>query len=78
MLAGIEQGYFPKEMADRRLQVPALLGGGTRGHRSGVNRFTAHDPADARVLVISPEIEDAREAVAEVRGTAMRSRPTTR
>jgi methylmalonyl-CoA mutase N-terminal domain/subunit len=67
MLAGIEQGYFQKEIADAAFRYQQLL---ERGRKVivGQNRFrpTVQDPPD--VLLIGPEIEERQcKAVAEVR-----------
>jgi methylmalonyl-CoA mutase N-terminal domain/subunit len=67
MLAGIEQGYFQKEIADAAFRYQQLL---ERGRKVivGQNRFrpTVQDPPDA--LLIGAEIEERQcKAVAEVR-----------
>jgi len=67
MLAGIEDGYFQREIADAAFRYQQLL---ERQKKVivGVNRFTrtAQDPPE--VLVIGPEIEERqKKAVAEVR-----------
>jgi methylmalonyl-CoA mutase, N-terminal domain len=67
MLAGIEQGYFQKEMADAAYKYQQLL---ERDKKVivGVNRFTRTIQQMPDVLVISPEIEERqKKAVAEVR-----------
>ena len=67
MLAGIERGYFQKEMADAAYRYQQLLEQGKKV-MVGVNRFTktVQEPPD--ILVISPEIEERqKKAVAEVR-----------
>jgi methylmalonyl-CoA mutase N-terminal domain/subunit len=67
MLAGIEQGYFQKEIADAAFAYQRLL---ERGRKVivGVNRFTRTVQDPPEVLEIGPEVEERqRKAVAEVR-----------
>ena len=67
MLAGIERGYFQKEMADAAYRYQQLLEQGKKV-MVGVNRFTktVQEPPD--ILLISPEIEERqKKSVAEVR-----------
>jgi methylmalonyl-CoA mutase N-terminal domain/subunit len=67
MLAGIERGYFQKEMADAAFHYQRLLEQGKKVIVS-VNRFTRTSQAMPQVLVIGPEIEERqKKAVAEVR-----------
>ena len=67
MLAGIEEGYFQKEMADAAYRYQQLLEQGKKV-MVGVNRFTktVQEPPD--ILLISHEIEERqKKSVAEVR-----------
>jgi methylmalonyl-CoA mutase N-terminal domain/subunit len=67
MLAGIEQGYFQKEIADAAFRYQQLL---ERGRKVivGVNRFTRTVQEPPEVLLIGAEIEERqKKAVAEVR-----------
>jgi methylmalonyl-CoA mutase, N-terminal domain len=67
MLAGIEAGYFQKEIADAAFHYQQLL---ERGRKVivGVNRFAHSVQQPPEVLVIGPEIEERqKKAVAEVR-----------
>ena len=67
MLAGIEEGYFQREMADAAYRYQQLLEQGKKV-MVGVNRFTktVQEPPD--ILLISPEIEERqKKSVAEVR-----------
>ena len=67
MLAGIERGYFQKEMADAAFHYQQLLEQDKKVIVS-VNRFTRTSQAMPDVLLIGPEIEERqRKAVAEVR-----------
>ena len=67
MLAGIEDGYFQKEMADAAFHYQELLERGEKVIVS-VNRFTRTTQAMPPVLLIGPEIEERqKKAVAEVR-----------
>jgi methylmalonyl-CoA mutase N-terminal domain/subunit len=67
MLAGIERGYFQKEMADAAFHYQQLLERGEKVIVS-VNRFTRTKQAMPPVLLIGPEIEERqKKAVAEVR-----------
>ena len=67
MLAGIEQGFFQKEMADAAYLYQQLLEK-KRKVIVGVNRFTRTVQQMPDVLVISPEIEERqKKSVAEVR-----------
>ena len=67
MLAGIERGYFQKEMADAAFHYQKLLERGEKVIVS-VNRFTRTKQAMPPVLLIGPEIEERqKKAVAEVR-----------
>jgi methylmalonyl-CoA mutase N-terminal domain/subunit len=67
MLAGIEQGYFQKEIADAAFRYQQLLEQ-KRKVIVGVNRFTRTVQRTPEVLVITPEIEERqKKAVAEVR-----------
>jgi methylmalonyl-CoA mutase, N-terminal domain len=67
MLAGIERGYFQKEMADAAFHYQELLEGGKKVIVS-VNRFTRTTQAMPQVLLIGPEIEERqKKTVAEVR-----------
>jgi methylmalonyl-CoA mutase, N-terminal domain len=67
MLAGIEQGYFQKEMADAAFHYQKLLEKGKKVI-VGVNRFTKTVQNMPDVLIIGPEIEERqKKAVAEVR-----------
>jgi len=67
MLAGIERGYFQKEMADAAFHYQRLLEQDKKVIVS-VNRFTRTSQAMPQVLVIGPEIEERqKKAVAEVR-----------
>ena len=67
MLAGIEEGYFQKEIADAAFNYQQLF---ERGRKVvvGVNRFTKTVQDLPQVLIIDPEIEERQQkAVAEVR-----------
>jgi methylmalonyl-CoA mutase N-terminal domain/subunit len=67
MLAGIEEGYFQKEIADASFHYQQLL---ERGKKVivGVNRFERTRQAMPEVLVMDHEIEERqKKAVAEVR-----------
>jgi methylmalonyl-CoA mutase, N-terminal domain len=67
MLAGIEQGYFQKEMADAAFRYQQLLEKG-RKVMVGVNRFTNTVQREPEILLIGEEIEERqKKAVAEVR-----------
>jgi methylmalonyl-CoA mutase N-terminal domain/subunit len=67
MLAGIETGYFQKEIADSAFHYQQLLEQGKKVI-VGVNRFTSTVQDMPEVLLIGPEIEERqRKAVAEVR-----------
>jgi methylmalonyl-CoA mutase, N-terminal domain len=67
MLAGIEAGYFQKEMADAAFRYQQLLEQG-RKVIVGINRFNRTVQDIPEVLVIDPEIEERqKKAVAEVR-----------
>ncbi|HEY7875780.1 MAG TPA: methylmalonyl-CoA mutase family protein [Actinomycetota bacterium] len=67
MLAGIEQGFFQKEMADAAYKYQQLLEKDKKVI-VGVNRFTRTIQQMPEVLVISPEIEERQnKAVAQVR-----------
>jgi isobutyryl-CoA mutase large subunit len=67
MLAGIERGYFQKEMADAAFHYQELLERGEKVIVS-VNRFTRTTQAMPQVLLIGPEIEERqKKTVAEVR-----------
>jgi methylmalonyl-CoA mutase N-terminal domain/subunit len=67
MLAGIEEGFFQKEIADAAFHYQLLL---ERGRKVivGVNRFTRSVQEPPQVLMIGPETEERqKKAVAEVR-----------
>jgi methylmalonyl-CoA mutase, N-terminal domain len=67
MLAGIERGYFQKEMADAAFHYQKLLERGEKVIVS-VNRFTRTTQAMPQMLLIGPEIEERqKKTVAEVR-----------
>jgi methylmalonyl-CoA mutase N-terminal domain/subunit len=67
MLAGIEQGYFQKEMADAAFRYQQLLEKG-RKVMVGVNRFANTVQREPEILLIGEEIEERqKKAVAEVR-----------
>jgi methylmalonyl-CoA mutase N-terminal domain/subunit len=67
MLAGIERGYFQKEMADAAFHYQKLLERGEKVIVS-VNRFTRTSQAMPQILLIGPEIEERqKKTVAEVR-----------
>ena len=67
MLAGIEEGYFQKEMADAAFHYQQLLEQGKKV-MVGVNRFTKTKQPPPKVLTIGPEIEERQNKnVAEVR-----------
>jgi isobutyryl-CoA mutase large subunit len=67
MLAGIEQGYFQKEIADAAFRYQQLLEQ-KRKVMVGVNRFTRSVQAEPEVLSIGIETEERqKKAVAEVR-----------
>jgi methylmalonyl-CoA mutase N-terminal domain/subunit len=67
MLAGIERGFFQKEIADAAFAYQQLLEC-RRKVIVGVNRFTRTMQKPPEVLVIGPETEERqRKAVAEVR-----------
>ncbi len=67
MLAGIEDGYFQKEIADAAFKYQQLL---ERDRKVivGINRFTKSSQAMPEILLIGPEIEERqKKTVAEVR-----------
>ena len=67
MLAGIERGYFQKEMADAAFHYQQLL---EKGEKVivGVNRFTRTVQDPPPLLLIGPETEERqKKAIAEVR-----------
>ena len=67
MLAGIEEGYFQKEIAHAAFHYQQLFEQ-ARKLVVGVNRFTKTVQDFPEVLVIDPEIEERQQkAVAEVR-----------
>ncbi len=67
MLAGIERGFFQKEMADAAFHYQKLLERGEKVIVS-VNRFTRTSQAMPQILLIGPEIEERqKKTVAEVR-----------
>jgi methylmalonyl-CoA mutase N-terminal domain/subunit len=67
MLAGIEDGYFQKEIADAAFRYQQLLEQ-NRKVMVGVNRFTRSVQRAPEILLIGPEIEERqKKAVAEVR-----------
>ncbi|MDQ3955908.1 MAG: methylmalonyl-CoA mutase family protein [Actinomycetota bacterium] len=67
MLAGIEAGYFQKEMADAAFRYQQLLEQGKKVI-VGINRFNRTVQDIPEVLVIDPQIEERqKKAVAEVR-----------
>lgn len=67
MLAGIEQGYFQKEMADAAFTYQKLLEKNEKV-MVGINRFTRTLQAMPEVLLIGPEIEERqKKSIAEVR-----------
>jgi methylmalonyl-CoA mutase, N-terminal domain len=67
MLAGIEEGYFQKEIADASFRYQKLLEQG-RKVIVGVNRFTSSVQPAPEILLIGPEIEERqKKALAEVR-----------
>ena len=67
MLAGIEEGYFQKEMADAAFRYQQLLEQGKKV-MVGVNRFTKTKQPPPTVLTIGPEIEERQNKnLAEVR-----------
>jgi methylmalonyl-CoA mutase, N-terminal domain len=67
MLAGIEEGFFQKEIADAAYLYQQLLEKG-RKVIVGVNRFTSSVQPAPEILLIGPEIEERlKKAVAEVR-----------
>ena len=67
MLAGIEEGYFQKEIADAAFHYQRLLEQ-DRKVIVGVNRFTKTRQAMPDVLLIGPETEERqKKRVAEVR-----------
>jgi methylmalonyl-CoA mutase N-terminal domain/subunit len=67
MLAGIEAGFFQKEIADAAFAYQRLLER-QRKVIIGVNRFTRTSQKPPDVLVVGPETEERqRKAVAEVR-----------
>ena len=67
MLAGIEEGYFQKEMADAAFRYQQLLEQ-KKKVTVGVNRFTRTVQEMPQVLVIGPDIEERqKKGVAEVR-----------
>jgi methylmalonyl-CoA mutase, N-terminal domain len=67
MLAGIEDGYFQKEIADAAFRYQKLLEQGKKV-MVGVNRFTRSVQRSPEILLIGPEIEERqKKAVAEVR-----------
>jgi methylmalonyl-CoA mutase N-terminal domain/subunit len=74
MLAGIERGFFQKEMADAAFHYQKLLERGEKVIVS-VNRFTRTKQAMPPVLLIGPEIEERqKKAVAEVRANRDQAR----
>ncbi|MGH2746715.1 MAG: acyl-CoA mutase large subunit family protein [Actinomycetota bacterium] len=67
MLAGIEEGYFQKEIADAAFRYQQLLEQGKKVIVS-VNRFTGTVQPDPKMLEIGPEIEELqKKTLAEVR-----------
>ena len=67
MLAGIEQGYFQKEIADAAFIYQRLLEE-RKKVMVGVNRFTRTVQESPKLLLIGPEIEERQtKTVAEVR-----------
>ncbi|MBA3349985.1 MAG: methylmalonyl-CoA mutase [Actinobacteria bacterium] len=67
MLAGIEDAYFQKEIADAAFRYQQLLEAG-RKVIVGVNRFTGTVQQMPELLIIGPDIEEEQtKAVAEVR-----------
>jgi methylmalonyl-CoA mutase N-terminal domain/subunit len=67
MLAGIEDGYFQREIADAAFHYQQLLEQGKKVI-VGVNRFTRTMQDPPEVLVIPAEVEERqKKAVAEVR-----------
>jgi methylmalonyl-CoA mutase N-terminal domain/subunit len=67
MLAGIEEGFFQKEMADAAFRYQQLLEQGKKV-MVGVNRFTKTVQEMPEVLLITTEIEEKqKKAVAEVK-----------
>ncbi len=67
MLAGIEEGYFQKEIADAAFTYQRLLESGDKVI-VGVNRFNRSVQKAPEVLVIDMDIEERqKKAVAEVR-----------
>jgi methylmalonyl-CoA mutase, N-terminal domain len=74
MLAGIEEGYFQKEIADAAYLYQQLL---EKDEKVivGVNRFNHSMQPPPRVLIIGPETEERqKKAVAEVRANRDASR----
>ncbi|MEA2461056.1 MAG: methylmalonyl-CoA mutase, N-terminal domain, partial [Actinomycetota bacterium] len=67
MLAGIEEGYFQKEIADAAFRYQKLLEEGKKVI-VGVNRFTRSVQQAPDVLIIDMDIEEKqKKSVAEVR-----------
>ncbi len=67
MLAGIEEGYFQKEMADAAFHYQQLLEQGKKVI-VGMNRFTKTVQEMPEVLIITHEIEEnQKKSLAEVR-----------
>lgn len=67
MLAGIEEGYFQKELADAAFHYQRLLEQGKKVI-VGVNRFTKTTQRSPEVLMIGMETEERqKKSVAEVR-----------
>ncbi|MDQ3752037.1 MAG: methylmalonyl-CoA mutase family protein [Actinomycetota bacterium] len=67
MLAGIEDAYFQKEIADAAFRYQQLLEEGQKVI-VGVNRFTGTVQEAPDLLIIGPDIEEGQtKAVAEVR-----------
>ena len=67
MLAGIEDAYFQKEIADAAFRYQQLLEAGQKVI-VGVNRFTGTVQEAPDLLIIGPDIEEGQnKAVAEVR-----------
>lgn len=74
MLAGIEDGYFQKEIADAAFKYQRLLEQG-RKVIVGLNRFTETRQELPEVLLITTEIEERqKKAVAEVRANRDQTR----
>ncbi|MBA2274303.1 MAG: methylmalonyl-CoA mutase [Actinobacteria bacterium] len=67
MLAGIEDAYFQKEIADAAFRYQQLLEAGQKVI-VGVNRFTRTIQESPDLLIIGPDIEEGQnKAVAEVK-----------